>query len=71
MKATIFAALVSVLSVAVQASGASWYVPSRNITCTGASDGQISCDAGHIDNAPEVSTIFSPSHPVMDPTRFE
>lgn len=46
-------AILSALLITVQANS-SWYVPSRNITCHGASSGRISCQEGHIDNAAEV-----------------
>ncbi|KAJ9138404.1 hypothetical protein NKR23_g8520 [Pleurostoma richardsiae] len=46
--------ILAVLTAAVQADSA-WYVPSRNITCAGHADGHIDCQAGHVDEAPEVA----------------
>ncbi|KAK4206301.1 hypothetical protein QBC37DRAFT_435146 [Rhypophila decipiens] len=60
MKFTIISVL-SVLLVAVQAQEAQWYVSSKNITCKGHDDGHIACEAGHINNAPEVALDHSPA----------
>ena len=61
-------AILSALLITVQAN--SWYVPSRNITCTGYDDGHINCESGHLFDAPEVSPpVFRPVLDCVDTKR--
>lgn len=52
MKLTYFS-IIAAIVVLVQAENA-WFVPSRNITCSGHADGHIACESGHLQDAPEV-----------------
>lgn len=44
------------LVFAVQAEVNSWYVSSKDITCTGDANGQINCIPGHTEGVEEVTT---------------
>ncbi|KAL2209982.1 hypothetical protein CC79DRAFT_1365397 [Sarocladium strictum] len=49
-----FIAFFSLISVAV--AGTSWYDPAADVTCSGDHEtGGISCQSGHLDDAPEVN----------------
>ena len=54
MKQAIFAVALSLVAPALSAD-ATWYAEDRNVTCTGhEADGSITCESGHIGNAPVV-----------------
>ena len=48
-----YISIITAFVILVQADNA-WYVPSRNITCSGHADGHIACESGHLQDAPEV-----------------
>jgi hypothetical protein len=53
-----YLSIVTALVLTAAQAEVSWYVGGfRNMTCTGQADGQISCEAGHKYDAPEVIHI--------------
>ena len=54
MKLASFASIISIVALAVNANQ-TWYDAARDVTCTGRDEtGDITCEKGHIDNAPLV-----------------
>lgn len=64
-----FLAIFSLLSITALASN-SWYDPGADVTCTGDREsGAINCKSGHLDDAPEVSSLSrlpKPPPPLTD-----